>query len=269
MFEAGYCDVFDIPFGLISLNLQSIFIAAGGVLVFGIFFVIFPLNFFYALYFSYRRHYWFMAPATLFAATITFLVSFLVNPFLLWLGNYFFLLWLASRAEKTPEPKPRWWHLPQLVIGAWSGRGGVYAVIVLLYALSVPFYIGNTAAHAESGYWMSNTPERFTILRIYGDIIVTMPSARTRSGYAVIPSRYVFWATKGYVLLPELKLFKVGDRDTPTFSRYERGVLQVKWPAFQTAWPDTWWGGALRWVFYPLGSTTDELGSPRVPASAK
>jgi hypothetical protein len=241
MFEAGYLHAFDLPVGLISLNATNIFVAAGAVLYSGLFFLMMAHNMFAVVYFPFQKAFSYMASRALMLAAITFVLSFLVKPWILWIVDVALLTWFARRSKKHAGDAA-FWELAPLALQLHFGPSAAILVIALLFGLSVPRYLGSVVANTELYHWVAKNNRHDVLLRVYGDLLVTMP-IEDKKNARCYPKDSWLLREPLTCLKPDVQIYKLGDKNTPSFTQPARTLLSVGWI------PDP----KTDWAYKPLG----------------
>ncbi len=247
LFEIGCANVFHIPQELISLSIQSIFSAIVGLLLLGYGFPVVMVLIFPDISVAFRERHYYMTARVLPAAAATAALSFFITPIFLWFASLAAIMYWTKRAsslgvdmDAKDAKDPRQAIL--LAMEMCIGRAGIYFLIGMLFAISAPTYLGWCLASHGYLEWASSR-ENEVIVGVYGDNVVVMPLESTRDRAPTLETvpptpdilyllslRYQNPKLERLALKPELRVYKLGDKDTPTF-RYnpELRSVSVDW----------------------------------------
>lgn len=269
LYEAGFCSLYHIPLSLISFNLTTGFVAAPSVLL--VLWIIsgLPANIRLLLKTDERMG----RASSLAVATGAFIVPFTSHMngiALLILGSVVFLFLFGvfalgsvigrrninAKLASIPGESERLQYLKKRsktldeeiknldsVISfspfVWLVSRGprVTTIVAMIFLTSILVYcLGRFNAKSEPHYLMKSYNRRYIVLRIYGDSIITAPFVLKRAASMGSSANDVI------VVMGAIRVFKVGDRDTPP-------MLARRWNQDIEPFSQTRKTGFGAWVF--------------------
>ena len=196
LYEVGFCSAFKIPKEFITLNLTTVFVAAGSLL--GVVFVLYWFAEFILMLLSMRK-------SPLFRELRSFLIILLLSLgfVIVWWGLWervffiaFILLWFAfllfvsplitqrdkrSYIEKLQAQRKRDLETPVVILDSLVrllGRGAFIIIFVVILLLVFSYAIGEAEALNQDEFLVPSTYPQAVVLRIYGENMICAPFDR-------------------------------------------------------------------------------------------